>query len=185
MPPQSIASYYNGGLRYPRWSQPAVEDLFLNRSSKGSGTSTSSQHKVVTPRIRDIIGGAVRGVVAILAIIICAALFLIRRKRAKERERAATRRMPSMHETEERHAAGGLYEAEGPGLPADASDGERRIPEVDTGQPIPHEVDSTALASTLELQSPTHRQDTHPTGDLFPPKQQVLRPSLITISYTT
>ena len=70
-----------------------------------------------------------------------------------------------MHETEERHAAGGLYEAEGPGLPAEASDGERRTLEVDTGQPIPHEVDSTALARTFELQSPTHRRDTHPTGD--------------------
>ena len=106
------------------------------------------------PHIRDIIGGAVGDVIAILAIIICAALFFIRRKRAKERERAATGRMPSVHETEERHVAGDLYEAEGPGIPAEASGRERRIHEVDTGQPNPREVDSTALASTFELQSP-------------------------------
>ena len=148
-------SYYNGGLKYPKWSEEEVEDLFL-------------KHKGLTSRVNRIIGGTVGSVTVLLLIAACALFIAIRIKREKERE-SATGRMPSINETEQRKAAGGLYEADASGLLAEASGVKRRIPEVDTGHPIPQESDSTALQSTFELQNAMTRHLPPSTGNLNEP----------------
>lgn len=111
-PPQAIVNYYNGELKYPKWSQQGVEDLFLNSSSKSYVTvssPSSSQKKIPTPAV---IGGVV-GRLGALMIGGYIAYTISRKKREKERERS-TGKLPSIHEAEKRQVAGGLYEADTP-----------------------------------------------------------------------
>lgn len=161
-PPQAIVNYYNGELKYPKWSQQEVEDLFLNSSSKNYVTvssPSSSQKKITT---RAVIGSVVGGLGSIV-IGGYIAYTIFRKKRKKERERS-TGKLPSIHETEERQVAGGLYEAETPEVFVEASGGERRILELNTEHPIPQEADSTALGSTFELQSALTHHHPHSSG---------------------
>ena len=62
-------------------------------------------------------------------------------------------RVPIEHEIEQRQVAGGLYEADDTLQPAEAGPGEPRTKDLDTGQPIPQEVDAVALSDLFELES--------------------------------
>lgn len=154
IPSKIVSDYYGGELKYPSWSLPAVETLFVNRPSSESSPSPTSLRNRPSSRLEDTIGGTVGGVGALVVSIACVILLLVRRKREKHRKRAeATGRLPVEHERDQRQVPGGLYEADDSLRPAEAGPGELRTAELDTGQSIPQEVDARALSNVFELEN--------------------------------
>ena len=155
IPSRAISDYYGGELKYPSWSLPAVEDLFVRQPSSNLSPTPSSSHEDGASNLNKTIGATVGGIGAFLVSVTCAIFLLVRRKRKNHRERErATGRLPIEHEIEQRQVAGGLYEADDTIQPAEAGPGEPRTRELDTGQPIPQEVEAVALSDLFELESP-------------------------------
>ena len=153
LPSKTISDYYGGGLKYPSWSLPAVESLFVDRPANQSKPSQTPLHEATTFHRKDIIGGTVGGIAALLLSIACITFLLVRRRRKKRREREeAKQRLPAEHEEEDRQVPGGLYEAAA-GQRAEAGPREPTIPELETGQPVPQEVDAVALSNVFELEN--------------------------------
>lgn len=155
-PSRIILDYYGGELKYPSWSLSAVENLFIDRSSSKSSPSPIPIQKGTTFHTDDTIGGTVGGVGALLASITCVIFLFVRKKGKKHRKREeATGRLPVEYERDQRQVAGGLYEADNSFQAAEAGPGELRSTELDTGQPIPQEVDAVALSNLFELENPS------------------------------
>ena len=153
-PSKVISDYYGGELGFPSWSLPAVENLFINRTLSKSSPSPTPLHKAMTYHLEGTIGGTVGGIGVSLVSIACIILLSLRRKRKKLRERReATGRLPLEHEMGPRQVPGGLYEADDTLQPAEAGQGEPRTGELDTGQPVPQEVDAVALGNLFELEN--------------------------------
>ncbi|CAF9912087.1 MAG: hypothetical protein ALECFALPRED_007866 [Alectoria fallacina] len=151
-----ILDYYGGELKYPPWSLSAVENLFIHRSSSKSSPSPIPIQKGMKSHTDDTIGGTVGGVGALLASITCVIFLFVRKKGKKHRKREeATGRLPVEYERDQSQVAGGLYEADNSFQAAEAGPGEPRTTELDTGQPIPQEVDAVALSNLFELENPS------------------------------
>lgn len=155
VPSETISEYYGGELKYPSWSLPAVENLFIDRPSSQSSPTPTSLRKGTASRLDDTIGGSVGGIVALLVSIACVIFLLVRRKQEKRRKREkATGPLRVEYERVQRQVAGGLHEADDSFQPTEASPGEPRTTELDTGQSIPQEVDAVALSNLFELENP-------------------------------
>ena len=149
-PSEPILQYYGGQLKYPSWSLPAVQDLFVNRNSSASSPTPNPLQEATKSRLKDTIAGSVGGVGAFLLCLAAFILLMVRRKRERARRRKeAKERLPGQGQIPE-----GVLEADDRFQPAEADRGEPRIPEMATGQQIPQEVDAIELRNLFELENP-------------------------------
>lgn len=113
IPSKTILDYGGGELKYPSWSLPAAENLFVNRPSKESSPSPTSLRESTPSHLETTIGRTVGGAGADLLSLACVIFLVVRRRREKHRKREeATGRLPTDHERDQRQVQGGLYEAD-------------------------------------------------------------------------
>ena len=154
-PPETISRYYGGQLKYPSWSLPAVQDLFVNRNSSASGPTTHPLQKPTKSHLKDTIAGSVGGLGALLLCLIWLIFFIVRRKRERVRRRGeANERLAAEHGRDQGQVPEGVLEADDGFQMAEADRGKPRTPEMATGQQIPQEVDGIELRNLFELENP-------------------------------
>lgn len=153
IPSKLISDYYGGEPKYPSWSLPAVETLFLGRTPSEPSPSPTTAPKGMTSHLKDTIGGTVGSIGGLLVCVACVVLILVRRKRKKrQEEEQATGHLPVEHERDQRQVPGGLYEADGTDRPAKADPGEPKIAELDSRKPLPQEMPAVPLSHFFELE---------------------------------
>ena len=154
-PSETILHYYGGQLKYPSWSFPAVQDLFVNGNSSVSGPTPNPLQKATKPHLKDTVAGSVGGVGAFLLCLAGFILLLVRRKRERTRRREEAKgRLPAEHGRDQEQVSEGVFEADDGFQPAEADRGEPRTPEMATGQQVPQEVDAIELRNLFELENP-------------------------------
>ena len=154
-PSETILHYYGGQLKYPSWSYSAVQDLFVNRNSNASSPTPNRLQKATKSHLKDTIAGSVGGVGALLLCLAWLIFLMVRRKRERDRRREEARgRLPAEHGRDQGQVPEGVFEVDSGFQPVEAGIGERRTPELATGQQIPQEVDAIELRNLFELENP-------------------------------
>lgn len=162
VPSGAISDYYAGELKYPSWSLPEVEDLFVKRPPNEPNPPPTSPRKGLTPDQKDTVIGTVVGVGTCLLCLACLIFIMIRRRRERgrrserdPRSEEAKRRLPAELGSDQRQVPEGVLEADSDfRAAAEAGPGEPRALELATGQQIPQEVHAIELRNLFELENP-------------------------------